>query len=87
MTDLYRNEHLNLNSPLVGGFAITTSDTANFLRPTRQIRVTGTAGDISVVWFDDSTTVEPVSVGDVFDWRIKRINATGTTATGLRGYY
>ena len=31
--------------------------------------------------------VEPVTAGDVWDWRIRRVRSTGTTATGLRGYY
>jgi hypothetical protein len=40
-----------------------------------------------VTWPGGAETVEPVLAGETLDWRIVRIKATGTTATGLRGYY
>jgi len=82
MGNIYRDTR-----PLRSGFTITPSDTADLEQVTRQIRVTGAAGDIAVVWVDGATSTEPVSVGDVLDWRIKRVLSTGTTATGIRGYY
>jgi hypothetical protein len=76
-----------LISPLLGGFAITPSDSSDLPNVTRQIRVTGASGAIAVTWFDGSSTIEPVVGGETLDWRIVRVLASGTTATGLRGYY
>lgn len=74
-------------SPIVGGFSITPSDGSDLEQVTRQIRVTGASGNISVVWHNGSESIEPVLTGETLDWRIARVKATGTTATGLRGYY
>lgn len=87
MPDLFASNTPDLTSPLIGGFAITPNDASDLPQITRQIRVTGTSGALSVTWADGSQTVEPVSTGDVLDWRLVRVKATGTTATGVRGYY
>ena len=76
-----------LSSPLTGAFTIVPNDGTDLSRVTRQIRITGTSGNIVVVWVSGIETTEPVVSGDILDWRVKRIKATGTTATGLRGYY
>lgn len=86
MPDAFVSMTQGLSSPLTGGFAIAPADNVDLPQVTRQIRVTGTSGVIAVRWLDGSSTLEPVSVGDVLDWRLTRVNATGTTATGLRGY-
>lgn len=86
MPDLSSSLATGLSSPLVLGFAISPNDAVDLAFVTRQIRVTGTAGTIAVVWPDGTETTEPVAAGDVLDWRIRRVKATGTTATGLRGY-
>jgi len=77
---------VSLTQPLVGGFAITKSDTTDLPRVTRQLYIGG-AGDLAVVWADGSESVEPVKAGDRLDWRIRRVKSTGTTATLVRGYY
>lgn len=77
-----------ISGPISGSLgAITPSDSADLAKTTRQIRVTGNAGNIAVVWIDGTETTEPVEAGDVLDWRVVRVKATGTTATGIRGYY
>jgi hypothetical protein len=76
-----------LTAPIIGPVAIAPSDSVDLPRLTRQIRVTGAGGAVAVVWADGAETVEPVAAGEILDWRIRRIRATGTTATGLRGYY
>lgn len=86
MPDKFQLQATSLISPLIGGFAITPDDGNDLASTTRQIRVTGNGGTLSVLWADGSSSVEPVSSGDVWDWRIVRVLATGTTATGLRGY-
>lgn len=87
MPDTYQSMGTSLISPLIGGFAITPSDGADLPTVTRQLRVTGAGGDIALVWVDGSETIEPVVAGETLDWRIQRVKATGTSATGLRGYY
>jgi hypothetical protein len=87
MSDRYSTQTIGLTAPLIGAFLITPDDSQNLPSTTRQLRVSGTGGQVSVVWLDGTSTIEPVVTGDVFDWRIVRVLATGTTATGLRGYY
>jgi len=87
MPDIFDSHSASLTSPLIAGFAITPNDGADLPQTTRQIRVTGDAGNIAVVWLNGLETVEPVAAGETLDWRIRRVKATGTTATGLRGYY
>ena len=79
-------EASSLTQPLVGAFAITPSDTVDLIRETRAIYAAG-AGNISVVWQAGDTTTEPVAAGERLPWRIVRVRATGTTATGIRGFY
>ena len=87
MPDIFSSQSPGLSSPLIGGFAITPNDGADLPYTTRQIRVTGSAGTITLVWPGGIETAEPVLAGETLDWRVVRIKATGTTATGLRGYY
>ncbi len=53
---------------------------------TRQLRITGQGDALAVIWLDGAQTLEPVAAGDILDWRIRRVLATGTTATGVQGY-
>jgi hypothetical protein len=85
MTDIYAGQHNGMTGPLVRGFPITPNDSADLVNVTRQIYA-GTAGNIAVVWIDGAQTIEPVAAGERLDWRIRRVLATGTTATGLRGF-
>lgn len=87
MADLYATFASGLTGPIVGAFAITPSDGADLPFVTRQIRVTGNAGNVVLVWANGVETTEPVVAGERLDWRVARVKATGTTATGLRGYY
>lgn len=77
----------DITQSAVGGFAISKSDTVNFSFITRAIWVGG-AGDIAVVWTDDTTTIlSAVSAGALLPIGAKRINSTGTTATLMVGLY
>jgi hypothetical protein len=76
-----------LTHPAASVAAITTSDTVELTHVSRHIYVGGT-GDISVVMRDSSTAVfKAVPVGTVLPIRVRRINATGTTATLLLNLY
>lgn len=67
-------------------FAVVPSDTVNFTRIPRKLQ-SGTAGTITVVNMDDTTTQFTVAVGDEIDQMCKRVNATGTAATLIRGIF
>lgn len=74
------------DGPLTSGFTVTPNDVTTFL-PTRQIRITGTSGNINVVWMDGSTSIEPVLTNTSYNWRLTKVLSSSTTATGIRGYY
>ena len=65
--------------------AITPSDTVNLKVP-MAIRC-GSAGNVALVNSFDVVLVYTVVAGETLKVLAKRINATGTTATGLIGMY
>ena len=86
MVDTFSGFSVGLTAPITAGFSITPNDATDLAIITRQIRITGSAGNLSVVWVDGSSSVETVAAGETLDWRIRRVLSTGTTATGIRGY-
>ncbi len=66
--------------------AITPSDTVNLTRAIAGIIATG-AGNASVVTEGGQTVTIPVNSQQVIYLSITRVNATGTTATGIVGFY
>jgi len=71
------------SAPAVHVEAITPSDTVNLTSVSRGIYVGG-AGDLVVLMLDGSTaTFKAVPVGTTLDLRVRRVNATNTTATLL----
>ena len=68
-------------------FAVTPSDSVSFTRVVRQLYV-GVGGNITVVNGDDSTaTFTNVLGGSILGpFALKRVNATGTTATSIVGF-
>lgn len=67
-------------------FPITTSDTVDFAVQTLGVMCT-VAGNIVAVWEDDTTETLPMSANVIYPYKLRRINATSTTATGLFGFY
>ena len=65
-------------------FAVTPSDVTVFPEPTRGLYI-GTAGTIRVMHANDTVVTDyPVTVGGtVYPWAVKKVHATGTTATGI----
>jgi len=68
------------------GFAITASDSANFSQYALAIMATG-AGNVVLVFEDNTTLTVPVSANVLYPFKVKRINSTSTTATGLFGFF
>lgn len=81
----------NSTTPAAGAVAVTPSDTDNIFgsgdsRFSRAIYV-GVSGDIKMTMSDDSVvTRKAVPVGE-WPWCVKRIWATGTTATDMVADY
>ncbi len=75
-----------------GGVAVTPSDTVNITFPTgtpygRAIYVDVT-GDVAALMADGTTvTFADVAAGVFHKIGVKRINSTGTTATGIKVMY
>lgn len=66
--------------------AITPSDTVDLTDVPKALLIGGTAGNISIDPVDGTATavIIPVTAGQTFDAvRVKRVRATGTTATPI----
>lgn len=80
-----------LSTTFNAGVAITTSDTVDIVHPagravTEAIMV-GAAGTVTLV-FQSGLTVQVTAVaGQILPVAVKRVNATGTAATGLVALY
>lgn len=85
MINLFKNREKDPSGPARDMFAVTPSDSVNFDKVAISLRVTG-AGDVSIVTERGSTVT--VSMGDnsILPCAAKRVNATGTTATGIHGF-
>jgi hypothetical protein len=73
------------SGPARSGFAITTSDVTNFEREAQGIYVGGTGNVVIVTPDGVELTFNNAQAGSVIPWAAIRVNATGTTATGLIG--
>lgn len=75
------------DQPFSGGIAITPNDSTDVTATHRALWI-GTGGTLSaVVLGSDGTTRNTIATtvgdGSVFPMRVLRVNATGTTATGI----
>jgi hypothetical protein len=66
--------------------AITPSNTVDLPRPSDAINV-GAAGTLAAVLQTNQVVTLTVTAGAVLPLRVRRVNATGTTATGLVALY
>jgi hypothetical protein len=87
MTDLFATHATVLDSPAQDGFAIAPSDGNDLAMVTRAIFV-GSGGALKVTMLAGSTlTLDPVPAGMLLPLRVRRVHATGTTATALVGLF
>lgn len=88
MSDNIKSRHtgkaLVLASPITGAFAITTSDSADLAEVTLNLYVS-VAGAVKVTMFDGSIVTYANLTAGRHPLRVKRVWATGTTATGIVG--
>lgn len=74
--------------PSVAQRAVTASDSVNFTDGACRSLWIAVGGDVAVVGLDGAaTTIEDVPSGTVLPVAAKRVNSTGTTATGIVALY
>lgn len=73
--------------PATGVVSITPSDTIMLAKITVAVWIGG-EGDMSVLMSDDtSEIIKGIVGGTLLPCRVKRVNATGTTASDILGWY
>ncbi len=86
MSDRIKTRHTGkavaLTNPITGCYAITPSDTVDLQEVPISIYVGG-AGSLKVTMYDDSVVTYPAIAAGRHNLRVKRVWATGTSATGL----
>lgn len=77
----------NSGSPAIYAGAVTTSDSTNLSSIARALYV-GVGGNIAAVMPDDDVvTFANVPAGSILPVRVKRVNATNTTASSIVALY
>lgn len=85
MPDRFANHAVSLEAPASGGFTIAPSDSTDLSEVTRAVYI-GTGGAIAAVMLGgEDVTFTSVPGGTLLPVRLRRIKATGTTATALIG--
>lgn len=74
-----------LTSPPARAFSITPDDGTDLALATRGLMVGGTGSVALVTTAGDTATLTGLQPGQQYAIRIRRVLATGTTATGLVG--
>jgi hypothetical protein len=76
-------------TPARSAVAITPDDNTDLARGATRGLYIGGGGDVTVIMADDSAavTLAGLVAGVVHPLRVKRVKATGTTATGIVGLF
>lgn len=83
--DNFQDYNVGLTGPICGGFDISPDDDSDLVQVTRAFMVSG-AGDVSVVLKSGATlNLAGLTSGVLYPFRVCKICATGTTATGIVG--
>ncbi|ATG48150.1 hypothetical protein CEW89_11550 [Celeribacter ethanolicus] len=85
MSDPFKNRTPSLNGPATDLSPVTPSDTVNFAKVAVALYIES-AGTLSIVTQKSETRT--VAVGDfaILPVGVRRVNATGTTATGIHAF-
>lgn len=88
MSSNMKNRHIAtpiaVVSPVTGAFAITPNDSADVTENTLSLYI-GTGGALKVTLLDNSVVTYAAIAAGRHPLRVKRVWATGTTATGIVG--
>ena len=82
MSDLFEKHRSGLESPASHLSSVTPSDSQDLATASRGINV-ATTGTVRVTTIDGDTETVYIAAGSAFPLRVRRIWATGTTATGI----
>jgi hypothetical protein len=82
MADPFASQTPGLESPASHLLAVTPSDSEDLEIASRGINVAA-SGTVRVTTIHDDTETVFIAAGSAFPLRVKRIWATGTTATGI----
>lgn len=82
MPDIFDMHSSGLESPASYLAEVTPTDTADLAMASRGINV-AQSGAVRVTTIEDTTATLTVAAGIVMPVRVKKIWATGTTATGI----
>lgn len=84
MADPFSTYQAGLTSPAFAAIAVTPNDGADLANTSRGLWV-GQGGDVAVILVNDtaSVVIANVSGGSLLPIRVKRVLATGTTATSI----
>ncbi|MFN4211116.1 MAG: hypothetical protein ACK4G5_11140 [Devosia sp.] len=85
MPDRFAEHAIGLDSPASHGFAVTPSDGADLPDVTRAIYVGGSGAVAATLASSAEITLAGIAAGTILPLRIRRIKATGTTATFILG--
>jgi hypothetical protein len=81
----FANNTGNISDPGWDAFAVTPSNSTDFLTAARALYI-GSVGDVTVVTANGSTvTFVAVPTGTILPIRCTRVNSTGTGATSIVG--
>lgn len=75
-----------LSSPITGASAVTPNDATDLAEVTLALYV-GTAGTLKVTMFDGSVVTYPAIAAGRHHLRVKRVWASGTSASGIVAEY
>lgn len=82
MSDPFATFTAGLESPASHLQPVTPSDSTDLPRSGRGLNVAST-GDVRVTTVEDTTATVHIAAGIAFPVRVRRVWATGTTATGI----
>lgn len=72
------------DGPYFGGIAITPGTA--FTKPIRAILVTA-AGNVNMTMADGVAVTVPMAANTLYPYMVTAVTASGTTATGIFGFY
>lgn len=86
MADNFKTHQTGLESPGQLHFSVSPNDNTDLAIRPRALRIGG-AGNIAVVDAAGTEITYTVAAGEVLLFRAVRVKSTGTTATGIVGWY
>ena len=87
MKDRFSDHSTGLTSPAEDAVAITPDDEADLGQAPRALYVGGSGSLRAVLVSGNTVDFTDLKAGMVYPFRLRRILASGTTATGLVGLY